>query len=151
MAASQSQLRAVLKGALEEILLPEEEWTIFDGKMHASLGADYQCAAVAPEEDRVHPGNQMVLHPVAFVQVFLRWEKVVDNQRVVDPAPIETLADQFRDALQSRQDPGVDDLWFFKVERLWYPDDPTGQKTRFHAFVQGDADNNSVLLRESGP
>lgn len=145
-----TQLRTAVTAALGAVLLPAPDWTIRQGRLHDSLGDVGNVAGVSPEEDAVG-GNAYVLKPLVLVQVFLKWEKVVDNQRVVDPTPIENLADAFREECRTRQGVNTDEVWFLEVERLWYPNDPTGQKTRFHANIRGHGDNNAVILRETGP
>ncbi len=154
MAVGTQELVDSVHAALTDILLPPEDWRIEKGKLHESLGSTDDggpIAGVSPEEDPVNAGNQMLLEPVALVQVFLTWEKVVDNKRVVDPTPIMTLAGAFRVEIETRQNHNTDGLWFYNIERLWYPGDPTGQKTRFHARVKGVGDNPASFLRETGP
>lgn len=144
-------LRAVLKAALTELL--PAEWDIRDGKLHPSLGGDatYGFAGTSPEDETPLGRDHNTLGPLVLVQVFLPWPKVVDNDRTEDPAAIEQLAEDFREEVRQRQDTATEEVWFMRVERLWYPDDPVGQKTRFYAHVRGMTQNTATILRESGP
>jgi hypothetical protein len=79
------------------------------------------------------------------VQVFGLWEKEVDNEKVIDPAPVEALARAFAREIQARQTGALPELWYIELERVGFPNDPTGQKTRFDAIVMGRAENPGVV------
>lgn len=152
MAGATEQLVIAVHSLLTALLTPASGWSIHKGKLHASVGGDSSVgwAGVAPFADEPRAANQQLLDPVVEAQVFLPWDKVVDNERVVDPQPIMDLAHAFRARVELVQNHNTELLWYFNVQRLWYPDDPTGQKTRFHALLRGVGTNNASLL-ESGP
>ena len=140
--APETLLRAQVKAALAAAF---PSLTVLDDRLHESLGHAGAVAGVSPEE--ASPGsNQQVLEPEVLVQVYHAWDKRIDPEQTVDPAPIEAAAETFREQIRERQSQGAANLWFLGIRRLWYPNDPTGNKTRFHALVRGRANNTAGLL-----
>ena len=120
-------------------------------KLHESLGYDKLDVGISPIEEAPMPTNEVTNQLLIFVQWYDVWEKLVDNAQQVNPFPITDMADRFRRAVRRQQATadGSDEVWFFKVLRIQYPDDPTGNKTRFEAtiLVYG---NNTGLVETGG-
>lgn len=121
-----------------------------DDKLHGSVGDDGARIGVYPEYWTPRPGNMTVGEATLVVQYYDQWDKVVDNNQSVSPATIEMLAERFRRALQRGiQRPGTGTLWYFDLQRVEYLDDPTGNKSRFHATVVARG-NNTALVETAG-
>lgn len=111
---------------------------ILPGKLHPSKAQDHMTIGVYPGSEAE---SQRVLDQttVVYVQLFLPWQKKVDPEYVVDPTPLEAAAQAFREAFLAGTHPraGTTGVWDFRLVAIDYGDDPTGQRTRFLATVQG--------------
>jgi hypothetical protein len=70
---------------------------------------------------------------------------------MVNPFPITDMADRLRRAVESAAASvtGTPEVWYFKVDATEYPDDPTGNKTRFEMTVTAFGDNTGLTQRLS--
>lgn len=116
-------------------------------KLNASLGQNGPIGAVYPGEDAERVGQIAVITVTAYVQLFLQWKAVVDPKQVVDPSAIEILAERVRRACQADDIAGPNDahLWYYRVSRIEYPPDPTGNISRLVATVTADAQNPALI------
>src|SRR5688572_11660429 len=119
-----------------------EGWETADDKLLRASGRDgVTRLAVYPDDEHVLPRNQLILLvPVTF-QLYLGYDDSIDEHMQVDPGIIEELADRFRRAFEDNSSGTTDDLWYLTLDRIEYPDDPTGNKTRFEATIVGRCDN----------
>lgn len=125
-----------------------EGLSVLDDRLDESLGTDGDIAAVYPEAEA--PGEGMVDQVFLIgVQVFMRYDLQVDPRQRVDPAKIEGWAHRFQRALRGNSSPGTQNAWWFNLARLDYPNDPTGNKTRFVAMLEGHGP--SASLAETQP
>lgn len=150
--APQTAMRNFVRDALNAEFAADEI-TFIDDKLHPSLGSDGPVAGVYPAEDVDMPSQQLVLEMTCYVQLFLKWDKEINPEQIVDPAPIEEAAERIRRALEAAEpnSAGTADvhLWEAHVTRVSYPHDPTGNMTRLEATVFGRA-QNSALTRTAG-
>ena len=63
----------------------------------------------------------------------------------VDPTLITLYAERFKDAVRRHNRVGTSSVWFLKVDKITYPNDPTGNKTRFHEQVTAVGNNTTYL------
>jgi hypothetical protein len=120
--------------------------TMIPDNLHEALGRERRAAGIAPTEDQPMLSNRIVQGTYAEVRVFDLWRDEIDPETMVNPFKIAAEAERFRQALsRGHQDPGTGELWYFDVERTWYPNDPTGNKSRYHMTLRGWG-NNSALL-----
>lgn len=81
--------------------------------------------------------------PVTF-QFYMAYDAEPDETIVRDPREIQALAARLREEFNETSGPGADH-WFIRCKRIEYPDDPTGNKTRFTAEIEGRCANPAAL------
>jgi hypothetical protein len=64
-----------------------------------------------------------------------------------DPRKITALAERFKEALKRANTAhmGTDRLWFFDIDTVEYPADPTGNRTRFVATIRAQGTNANLV------
>lgn len=129
----------------------DEGYTAIRDKLHESLGRNKTAIGIAPSEDRVRETNAVVQETYVEVRFYDLWTQEISPDTIVDPALIAGYAERFRNACRrsNATDPGTGQVWYFDVVRITYPDDPTGNKSRFHAQVRAYG-NNSGLIETTG-
>lgn len=127
-----------------------EQFPIRDDKLHASLGSKGTILGVYCDRTVSSPRNRYVSEIEVVVQFYARYDLRVDPEQSVSPKVIEAFADRFRRALQAGgADPNTGSVWYFTLERIDYPDDPTGNKSRFEAYLRARG-NNTALVETTG-
>lgn len=146
MADPYEQVALALKTIIDTEFAPENVTAIHD-RLHESLGVDAVWVGISPDSWRPKARDRNSLETYVLVQYYDIWDKEVNPEQQVNPIKITNLASRFMSAVQSQQanDPGTDDLWYFDVESVDFPNDPTGNKTRFHAVVRAHGQNHSIL------
>lgn len=127
-----------------------EGYPVKDDKLHGSVGAWGPVIAVYPDRSMTSGANAFVNEMRLVVQFYDAFERKVDPNQEVSPSIIEGYADRFRNALRTRNpDPNVGAAWYFMLDQIVFPPDPTGNITRFeaHLTVRG---NNGALITETG-
>lgn len=128
-----------------------EGFPVKDDKLHRSLGAKGTVLGVYANRATASPRNRMVNEMEVVVQFYGKYDLKVDPEQTVSPSKIEGFADRFRNALRTRQpDPNTSAVWYFTLERIEYPDDPTGNKTRFEATLVARGNNGALLAETTG-
>lgn len=143
---------AIISASIKSIIATEfaaESITARDDKLHESLGLEGVEVGVSPIRQVPMARNEAVLETWVLVQFYMIWEKLVDPATQVDPMLVTAMADRFRRKVESVQatTPGSNDSWYFSVQGIEFPDDPTGNKTRFEATVKGWGDNTALINR----
>lgn len=141
--APETVAREALQAVLEDVYAAEQ-FPVKDDYLDESLGEKGTVIAVSVERAVPRPGNTLVNEIQLKVQFYGKWVKKADPYQTVSGAPIEDRAHRFRTALRTR-DPRTDDVWYFSLDRIEYPRDPTGNKTRYEAYVTATG-NNSALI-----
>lgn len=123
--------------------------TARNDKLHESRGWEGVEVGVSPIRQVPSARNELVLETFMLVQFYGVWDKQIDPTQQVDPLLITSYADRFRTRCESVQatTPGTSEVWFFSVQGIEFPDDPTGNKTRFEAIVKSWGDNTALLNR----
>lgn len=117
-------------------------------KLHDSVGHDGSVAAVYPDAEAAGESgiHQNIL---VYVQVYGRYDLEIDPNQTVDPAKIEGWSWRLQRRIQQTPDLGQIDtnsqLWYFNVVAINYPDDPTGNKTRFIMALEGYSPLGSLV------
>jgi hypothetical protein len=115
-------------------------------KLNESLAIDKPLGAVYPGVSTENPRNGLVLDTVVYVQLFRRWDNAIDAAQTVDPADIEEWAERLRRACQADlADQAGEHMWYFRVQRIDFPDDPSGNKSRLLAAVNVDSSNPALV------
>jgi hypothetical protein len=146
--APETRLRERLIAALTAEFAVEEIKFLND-KLHDSKGREGHIGAVYPGPSNVPVNNELILEPTAFIQLFHKWEAVVDPDRTIDPTPIEEWAERIRRACHKDGNQGTTDgdehLWYYTVSRVDYPPDPGGNISRLLVTVVGKAQNPALI------
>jgi hypothetical protein len=133
-------VRNLLVEVLRDEFSTAELSDVRHGKLHPSIQGPI--AAVYPVEEG--EGRRVIdQDTLVAVQVYLKWSERVDPRATTDPTTIEAYAERFREAVYTATHPyaGSAGVWDLRVLRVVYEDDPTGQRTRFTAFVQAMGQN----------
>lgn len=143
MPAAITEFRQQVKTIVEDEFAPEG-LTVRNDKLHDSLGWDGAVSAVYPSAEA--PGDATIVqNMLVVVQVFQRYELNVDPEQRVDPAKIEEWAWRLQRAFKQDMGPGTEKVWYWNVAHIEYPDDPTGNKTRFVMSLEGYTSNASLI------
>lgn len=126
-----------------------DQFPVLSDKLHGSRGMDGTVVGVYPERTGANPSNRLVAEMYLVVQFYGKYDLKVDPKQTVNPSTIETQAERFRRALRPGTDPGSGEVWYFTLDRIEYPDDPTGNKTRFEAYLTARG-NNTALIETTG-
>lgn len=132
-------LMAVLAAAY-----PNDGFPIKDDHLHESLGHKGTIIGVSVERTVTNPANNTVSDIELKVQFYGKYEKKINPEQVVSGTPIETRAEAFRKALRVG-DPNTDAVWYYSLTRVEFPKDPTGNKTRYEAFVTAKGNNTALI------
>jgi len=146
--APETTARKALITALETEFAADQ-FPVKDDKLHPSLGDSRTMLGVYPERSTANARDKFVNEYEIVVQFFGKYTLEVDREQTVSPTVIETQAERFRQSIRSGADPRTGAVWYFDLLRIVYPDDPTGNKTRFEATVVARG-NNSALIETSG-
>lgn len=142
---------AQIAAALQDIIADEfsaEGFTARLDHLHESLGRQRVDIGISPEDDFMAANNRNVQNTIVKVQFYDQWKQEISPDTVVDPTRITGFAERFKAAIRDsdgRTDPATGECWFFELERISYPKDPTGNKTRFEAYLKGWG-NNAALV-----
>jgi hypothetical protein len=120
--------------------------TVHD-RAHESLGTGERVVAISPNSEAPMPNAEVTLLGEILVQWYDHWDKEIDPTQQVDPFTITGYADRFRRRVESTTAAATTEVWYFKVLRIDYVNDPTGNKTRFHALVRAYGDNTGLIQR----
>ena len=127
-----AQAADALKLLIDTEYAPESYTAIHDN-LHPAVGREGTRIGIAPEVQEGHAGNMVQQDIAITVKFYRRWDDQVDENKKVDPRVITGFADRFINALRDNNRVGTDSLWYFNLVRIRYPNDPTGNKTRFEA------------------
>lgn len=124
-----------------------EGWECRDDKLLRASGHDgVTHAAVYPEAERERSGKVAQLEVPVVLQLYLGFDSELEEDKIVDPTVIEGYAHRIRKAFNTQSSGTLPDLWFVRLTRIEYPDDPTGNKTRLEAFITGYAQNDAGIV-----
>lgn len=140
------QVALALKSIIDTEFAPQNVTAIHD-RLHESLGTDRVEVGISPESWRPKARDRNSLETFVLVQYYDIWDKDIDPNQQVNPIVITNKASRFMRAVQNHQASavGTADVWYFDVESIEFPNDPTGNKTRFHAIIRAHGQNHSIL------
>lgn len=145
MSAPETLVRARIKAIVDAEFAPEG-FVAADDKLLRATGSDGNIhVAVSPERAEEDTRNVGRLIVTTLLQIYLGFDPVPDPARVVDPTVIEGYGNRLRTAFRAQSSGSTGDFWFLRLTRIEYPDDPTGNKSRLDAYIEGDADNPAGL------
>ena len=140
-----SQAAEALKAIIDAEYAPEAYTAIHDN-LHPAVGREGTRIGIAPEAQEAQSGNMYQQNIVITVKFYRRWDDAVDETKKVDPRPITEFAERFQNAVRAtRGQIGTDSSWYFNVVRIRYPNDPTGNKSRFEADLVAYGSNPTLV------
>jgi hypothetical protein len=124
-----------------------EGWVMIPDNLHASLGRTRVDVGIAPVEDVPMSNNNVVQETWAEVKFYGLWKQEIKPDTMVNPFIVTAYAERFRTALRNAtvHSPGTGQMWFFDVRGVKYPNDPTGNRSRFVMTIRAYG-NNSALV-----
>lgn len=144
MAAPETEFRNRIKTILETEFAADG-LTVYHDRITSALAAEKTVAGVSPLRTEERDSDANTLETRVAVQVYKRFDPEIDPRQRVDPSIIEGWAERFRQACKSQLTVGNPGAWYFRVVRITYPPDPTGNITRFEAEVLGFGPNTAIL------
>lgn len=144
-----SQAAEALATIINAEFLPEG-WAAIHDNLHPAVGDKGTRIGIAPEEQAAHAGNVNQQDIAITVKFYKRWDAQVDQNKRVDPRPIAALAERFQNAVRLAAGPNTSSVWYFNVMRVRFPNDPTGNKTRFEADIVAYGSNPSFVESVGG-
>lgn len=133
--------------AIFEAEFAPEGFTMIPDRLHESLGRYRVDVGISPEDETPTLRDRNTKHHMVLVQFYDLWTDEIDPTTQVNPYKITGYADRFQAALRAGQQAfaGTDRVWYFDVDRVRYPNDPTGNKTRFEMTIRAWGDNNNLV------
>lgn len=124
-----------------------EGFTMIPDRLHESLGRFRVDVGISPDEERANIRSRIMQEHYLSVQFYDLWTDEISPDTQVNPFKITAYAERFKEALRRSQatDPGTGDVWYFDVDRIQYPNDPTGNKTRFVASIRAFGNNTNLV------
>jgi len=149
MAITDSPYEAVAT-ALKTVIDTEfaaEGITAIHDNIHESLGDERVTVGIAPTRDAPSDGNMVQLECWIEVKFYDLWDKKISPQQTVNPFKITKYAERLRKAVRGARAtfPGTTNAWFFDVMGVEYPNDPTGNKTRFVVTLRSFSQNSGLV------
>lgn len=143
--APETLARQALKGIIEAEFAADN-FQVLDDKLDASLGSGGPRIGTSPVTSRTSAKNANIMAMQIFVQFYMKWKKQINPEQRVDPSVIELIAERFRRALYASRNVGTSDaVWYFDLSEINFVDDPTGNKTRFEAYVVATGNNSAQM------
>lgn len=141
MAEPATLLRQRVSTVIETEFTPESI-SVEDDKLLKAAGRDGRTrVACSPNWEAENPKNVNELEVSVLLQYYLPFDDAPVEDYAVDPTAIEAIANRIRRAIGAASSGTTDDLWFLRLRRIDYPDDPTGNKSRLEATISAWARN----------
>lgn len=139
---------SVLAGAIEQVILNEfgddsPQVTIKHDRLHESLGfngRDY--VGISPVRES---SERITTNITALVQFYGAYSLEIDPEQEVDPRIISNKVERFRRAIQKARIIADELVWYMDVTSIEYPNDATGNKSRFEATVVTQGENTGLI------
>ncbi len=143
-----TELANLIEMVAEAEFRPDHPYlTIRHDRIHESLGSDGKTwIGISPDDQ---PVDGLELHINLLIQFYDPFRADVDPFQHVDPRIITNKAERMRRALQSIRTTGLPELWFFDLVSTSFPNDATGNKSRFEMSIVARG-NDSGLIETTG-
>lgn len=149
MSSPATAARSVIKTRIATAF-STEGWTGGDDKFGRSMGMELEeddaAISVTTDFERPRLNNASLLDIGITVQFYLGYDASPDETISRDVTVIEEFAERLRQQFVgagARVDSG--DAWYLKIIGTEYPDDPTGNKTRFEMNFICEAYNAAAM------
>jgi len=118
-------------------------------QVHESLGHDRIVVGIAPNYDAPQARDENVQETWLDVRFWNLYNLQIDPEQIVDPRIITNYAERLKRAVKAANITINGQVWYFSVRRTTYPDDPTGNKSRFVMTFRAFG-NNAALVETTG-
>jgi len=118
---------------------------VFHDKLHESIGYKGARIGISAGDQGAQSGNLLVLDTEVLIQYYGQFALKVDPDQRVDPRVVTAKAHLLREFLQAGVSDATDAHWFFLVTGTKYPEDPTGNQTRFEMTVRAKGWNSGIV------
>lgn len=140
--------------ALKQIIDAEfdpEGWAAEHDQLHPSVAWDKTRIGLAIDAESANPRVRVEQRVYIEIRFYLQYDRQINPEQSVDPRLIANAAERLRRAIQAQQATAEGDskLWWFSEISCRYPEDPTGNKTRFTMSVEAHG-NNTGLVETTG-
>lgn len=134
-----------LKQIIDTEFAPEGITAIHDN-IHESLGEKRVTVGIAPLRDSLADFSNIASNQFVEIRFYDLWDKKVDPAQTVNPMKITMYAERLKQAIRRSHAsfPGSGEVWYFDWRGTDYPNDPTGNKTRFHMTVRAFGTNTAI-------
>jgi hypothetical protein len=135
-----------LKTIIDTEFAAEGYTAVFDN-LHESLGRTRVDIGISLERQRPMAADAHVRETFLTVKFYHLWKQEITPTTVVNPDTIATFAERFERAVQTYNKTAVGNglVWYFDVTNTEFPNDPTGNKTRFVSSVRAYGNNTSLV------
>lgn len=138
-----TQLADILETVVTEEFADEPYLVCRHDRIHESLGNDGRTyVGISPDSE---PSRDIELFVEVLIQFYGPWKEAVDPAQGADPRIMTNKAERLRRALSVERTVGLPGMWFFDVVNTRYPNDPTGNKTRFEMSITGRGNNTGLI------
>ena len=148
MAVPETMVRQRIKEIIEAEFTADNppDLTVEDDKLTRAAGMEGRDRCACFPEDSYEDSRKVICLVVrARIQLYLAYDAKPDENIAVNPAVIEGYADRLRRAFGPNSSGTTSDMWYLRLTRIEYPDDPTGNKSRLEATVEARCDNPAAL------
>lgn len=145
MAAPATSARARVESVVETEFAPQSISVEADKLLRAAGRDGRTRVACSPVSESEVPRNVNELQVDLLLQYYLPFNDEPEENYAVDPTAIEAVADRLRRAFRTQSGGTTSDMWFLRLRRIEYPDDPTGNKSRLEAYITAWCDNPAAL------
>lgn len=122
-----------------------EGFKMIPDRLHESLGRYRVDVGISPTEEAPTIRDRNTENHYVLVQFYDLWDEKIDPTTQVNPYKITAYAERFKRALRDSQDPGTGRVWYFDVDRILFPNDPTGNKSRFEMTIRAWGGNSNLI------
>jgi hypothetical protein len=114
-------------------------------KVHEAVGYKGARIGIAPIRQPMNARNKLVQETWIEIRFMGAWNKEVTPDQQVDPRTVAEQAELLMAAIRQTDVTVSGEMWYFNVEQIDYPDDPTGNKTRFYMTLRAWGNNSSLV------
>lgn len=144
MAVAETLVRQRVKTIFDTVFAAEGFVAEHRRLLRASGRDGSAVAGVSPEDSREDPRIVGSLVVNVLLQLHLGFNDSPDEDYAVDPTIIEGYASRLRTAFKTQSSGSAGDFWYLRLKEIRYPEDPTGNKSRFDAYIEGRANNEAA-------
>lgn len=126
-----------------------EGFTAIHDCLHESLGQRSTAIGISPIRKVKMPRNQSVEQTFIWIQFYWLWKREISPETLVNPFTIAEYAERLEVALEAAQATvaGTNAVWYYNVDSVEFPRDPTGNKSRFEMTVRAFGDTPGLETR----